>query len=56
MTGAKTASAIGRMCEANEPQAVALIALHGLARDVVGVGVPAALAQIYGLPAATHFS
>jgi hypothetical protein len=39
-----TASAIVRTCEA-DTRADALSALHALARDVVGVGVPAALAQ-----------
>ena len=42
---ATAASAIVRVCEANKPRAVALIALHGPAGDVIGVGVPAALAQ-----------
>ena len=42
---ATAASAIVRMCKANKPRAVALIALHGPAGDVIGVGVPAALAQ-----------
>jgi hypothetical protein len=43
----ETASAIVRVREANKRQAGALIALHALAWDVVGVGVPAALAQTW---------
>jgi hypothetical protein len=42
---ATAALAIVGMREANKPRAVALIALHGLAGDVIGVRVPAALAQ-----------
>jgi hypothetical protein len=41
---ATAASAIVGMCEANKPRAVALIALRGLAGDVIGALVPAALA------------
>src|ERR1700704_3713481 len=38
---------IVRKSKANEPQAVACIALHGLAGDVIAMAVPAGLAQTW---------